>query len=50
MATEVVALLMPDDPAGVVQIGPVAVTPDGNAFVYGYERALSELFVVRGLE
>ena len=48
-ATEIVASLLPRDPSGVVQIGPVAVTPDGDAYVYGYERRLSDLYVVEGL-
>jgi eukaryotic-like serine/threonine-protein kinase len=44
-----VATLAPADPAGVVQIGPVATTPDGEAYVYGYSRHLTDLFVVEGL-
>lgn len=48
-ATEVVTSLLPSDPAGVVQISPVAVTPDGTAYVYGYVRKLSDLYVVEGL-
>jgi hypothetical protein len=46
---ELVAELMPADPAGVVQVSPVAVTPDGENAVYGYVRRLSELFIVSGL-
>jgi Tol biopolymer transport system component len=44
-----VATLMPADPAGVAQVAPVTVTPDGSTYVYGYVRRLSELFIVDGL-
>jgi hypothetical protein len=48
--TEVVASLMPPDPAGIVQVSPVAVTPDGEAYVYGFIRRLSTLFIVDGMK
>ena len=48
--SEVVAELWPRDPAGVVQVSPVSVTPDGEAWVYGYYRRLSVLWVVDGME
>lgn len=48
--TELVAELMPADPAGVTNVSPVAVTPDGETSVYGYVRRLSELFIVEGLQ
>jgi DNA-binding beta-propeller fold protein YncE len=41
--------LMPLDPAGVSQIGPVVVTSTANAYVYGYHRTLSDLYLVEGL-
>jgi eukaryotic-like serine/threonine-protein kinase len=47
--TEVVASLMPPDPAGVAQVSPVAVTPNGEAYVYGFIRRLSTLFIVDGM-
>jgi serine/threonine protein kinase len=46
---ELIAELMPADPAGVVQVSPVSVTPDGEKAVYGFVRRLSELFIVEGL-
>jgi hypothetical protein len=46
---ELVAELMPAEPAGVVQISPVTITPDGDVAVYGFVRRLSELFIVTGL-
>jgi hypothetical protein len=46
---ELIAELMPADPAGVVQVSPVTVTADGETAVYGYVRRLSELFIVDGL-
>jgi len=42
--------LMPSDPAGVETIGPVLITPDGRACVYGYHRTLSDLYMVEGLK
>jgi eukaryotic-like serine/threonine-protein kinase len=41
--------LQPADRAGVLAVGPVQVTPDGRAYVYGYRRVLSDLYVVTGL-
>jgi len=41
--------LMPSDPAGVERIGPILITPDGKTCVYGYHRALSDLYSVEGL-
>ena len=42
--------LMPPDPAGVEYVGPILPTPDGKAYVYGYRRMLSDLYVVDGLK
>lgn len=42
--------LIPSDPAGVSQIGPVVLTPSTNAYVYGYHRTLSDLYLVDGLK
>lgn len=42
--------LMPSDPAGVETIGPVLITSDGKACVYGYHRTLSDLYLVDGLK
>jgi serine/threonine protein kinase len=41
--------LLPADPAGVVRIAPVLVTPDGTAYAYTYGRYLSTLYLVTGL-
>ena len=41
--------LMPADGAGIVDIAPVIPTPDGQAYVYGYSRTLSDLYVVEGM-
>jgi hypothetical protein len=45
----VVATLLLRDPAGVVQVSPVTVTPDGSSYVYGYVRRLSVVWIVEGL-
>ncbi|HVT44958.1 MAG TPA: protein kinase [Thermoanaerobaculia bacterium] len=41
--------IRPADPAGVMDIFPVFITPDGQTYVYGYRRFLSDLYVVEGL-
>jgi serine/threonine protein kinase len=41
--------LIPSDSAGVSQIGPVVLTASANAYVYGYHRTLSDLYLVDGL-
>jgi Tol biopolymer transport system component/predicted Ser/Thr protein kinase len=41
--------LMPPDSAGVQHIGPIRVTPDGKTYVYGFQRRLSDLYLVEGL-
>jgi hypothetical protein len=42
--------LTPPDPAGVLQIGPIHMTPDGKSYVYSYRRTLDELVLVEGLK
>jgi dipeptidyl aminopeptidase/acylaminoacyl peptidase len=42
--------VMPADPAGIYDIDPVLVSPDGAAYAYTYSRVLSELYLVEGLE
>jgi Tol biopolymer transport system component len=42
--------LMPLDSAGVQNIGPIRITPDGKAYVYGFQRRLSDLYLVEGLK
>jgi len=41
--------ILPPDPAGVLAIGPVLITPDGKSYVYSYRRMLDDLFLVTGL-
>ncbi|MFI5182563.1 MAG: hypothetical protein ACHQPI_14350 [Thermoanaerobaculia bacterium] len=41
---------MPADPAGVVEIVSVLLTPDATSYAYSYHRILSDLFLVEGLE
>jgi hypothetical protein len=42
--------LAPNDPAGVLRIGRVRLTPDGETYAYNYLRNLSELFLVEGFK
>jgi serine/threonine protein kinase/Tol biopolymer transport system component len=41
--------LMPSDPAGVENIGPIYMTPDAKSCVFGYHRMLADLYLVEGL-
>jgi Tol biopolymer transport system component len=38
---------MPVDPAGLINVGPILVTPDGKTTVYSYTRLLSDLYLVQ---
>jgi eukaryotic-like serine/threonine-protein kinase len=42
--------LAPADAAGVTDIGPILITPNGNSYVYEYGRTLSDLYVVEGIK
>ncbi|HXH39760.1 MAG TPA: hypothetical protein VNN08_14115, partial [Thermoanaerobaculia bacterium] len=37
---------MPADPSGLINVGPILVTPDGTTTVYSYTRLLSDLYVM----
>ena len=41
--------LMPADPAGVIEILGVVLTPDARFYAYSYISAATELYVVEGL-
>ncbi len=41
--------LRPPDPAGVLAIGPILVSADGQSYVYSYRRQLDDLYLVEGL-
>jgi Tol biopolymer transport system component len=47
---DLVAEMLPADPAGVGQIVTVQVTPDGRSCAYSYKQILSELYLVSGLK
>jgi serine/threonine protein kinase len=40
----------PSDPAGVVEIQGIQMTPDASAYAYTYVRILSDLYVAEGLK
>jgi eukaryotic-like serine/threonine-protein kinase len=42
--------LVPPDAAGVYSIQEFRITPNGDAYAYGYSRLLSQLYLVRGLK
>jgi Tol biopolymer transport system component len=41
--------IRPADPAGVGQVSPILITPDGKSYVYSYRRSLQDLYLVTGL-
>jgi len=41
---------MPGDGAGIVDIAPIFETPDANSYVYGFQRTLSDLYLVDGIK
>ena len=47
---ELVREVMPADGAGIVDIAPIISTPDGATYVYGFQRTLSDLYLVEGLK
>jgi hypothetical protein len=48
--TEPFLELMPVEPAGLIDIGPVSVTPTGDAYLYSYRRHLSTLYLGEGYQ
>lgn len=46
---QLVTVLGPADPAGLTAIGPVRITPDGKSYAYSYNRSLSDLYLVDGV-
>jgi eukaryotic-like serine/threonine-protein kinase len=41
--------IRPGDPAGILDLFPVQITPDGETYAYSYRRFLSNLYVINGL-
>jgi hypothetical protein len=46
--TEPMWEIMPSESAGLIDIGPVAVNPDADAYAYSYRRDLSILYLAQG--
>jgi hypothetical protein len=42
--------LMRADAAGMTDLGPILITPDGNSYVYKYGRTLSDLYLVNDIK
>ena len=42
--------LIPTDAAGITDLGPILITPDGKSYVYEYGRTLSDLYLVEGIK
>lgn len=47
---DLVREVMPADGAGIVDIAPIIETPDEHEYVYGFQRTLSDLYLVAGLK
>ena len=43
------AAIRPGDPAGILDVMPVHITPNGDTYAYGYRRFLSDLFIATSL-
>jgi hypothetical protein len=41
---------MPADAAGIEELGPWAISPDGKTVLFLYVRTLSELYLAEGLK
>jgi dipeptidyl aminopeptidase/acylaminoacyl peptidase/predicted Ser/Thr protein kinase len=41
--------LTPPDPAGILAIGPIFLSDDGQSYVYSYRRLIDDLYLVEGL-
>ncbi len=42
-------VIRPGDPAGILDVMPIHITPDGQTYAYGYRRFLSDLFIATSL-
>jgi Tol biopolymer transport system component len=42
--------VMPPDASGIVDVSPIIPTPDGKNYVYGFQRTLSDLYILDGLK
>jgi Tol biopolymer transport system component len=42
--------VMPADGSGIVDISPIILTPDGKSYVYGFQRTLSDLYILDGVK
>jgi Tol biopolymer transport system component len=47
---EFVREVMPADGSGIVDIAPIIFTPDGKSYVYGFQRTLSDLYILDGVK
>ena len=41
--------LTPPDPAGILALGPIRLSADGESYVYSYRRIIDDLYVVDGV-
>lgn len=46
---QLLKVVAPSAPAGVVAVAPLTIAADGKSYAYCYERFLSDLYLIRGL-
>ena len=42
--------ILPPDPAGILGLWPIVITPDGKSYAYSYRRILGDLYVADGFK
>jgi hypothetical protein len=42
--------ILPPDPAGILGIWPILITPDGKSYAYSYRRVLGDLYMAEGVK
>jgi eukaryotic-like serine/threonine-protein kinase len=42
--------IVPPDPAGILGLWPIVITPDGKSYAYSYRRVLGDLYLAEGLK
>jgi hypothetical protein len=42
--------ILPPDPAGILGLWPILITPDGKSYAYSYRRILGDLYLAEGFK
>jgi hypothetical protein len=46
---ELAKIFAPSDPAGVMNLGSIHMTPDGRSYIYTHDQNLHDLYLIVGL-